>query len=188
VRQVPTTPGRRRTAGVLAGLGLLVLFALVTALFAMGDQRRAPQPQAEQPAVGEEPTTGPDEGDPTETEAPGFGPVGENGGGFTVTDAGLLRSGEEELAPQDVEVAADEPLRIAVDYRNAVEGVTVNAVWRVEGEPFLRMRAVLAGSTSRHVWGLPVPPDGWPAGTHRVLITTEEGLAAAVDFRVSDDA
>jgi hypothetical protein len=185
VRKVPTTPARRRTVAVLAGLGLLVVFALVTTLFAMGSQR-TPSPQAEQPAI-DQPTAGstPDGAAPG-TEAPGFGPDGEGSSGFTVTDAGLLRSGEEEFAQPGGEVDADEPLRLAVDYRNAVEGVTVNAVWRVDGERYLRLRAVLAGSSSRHVWGLPVPPDGWPVGAHRVLITTDDGLAAAVDFHVRE--
>ena len=190
-RRVPTTPARQRTAGILAGVGLLTLFALVTALFAMGDNRTAPPPQEEQPAVGDPaPERTPDGpgGRGDETEEPGFGPAGEDGGEFTIADAGLLRSGDDTLAPQGVEVDPTEPLRLAVDYRNAVEGVSVNAVWRVDGDPFLRLQAVLAASSSRHVWGLPVPPDGWPPGDHRVLITTEDGLAAAIDFTVSADA
>ena len=192
VRRVPTTPARQRTAGILAGVGLVTLFALVTALFAMGDdQRQSPAPQGEQPAV-EQPTSGattrPGRNGGAETEGPGFGPQEGDGGSFTVADAGLLRSGDDDLAPQGVEVDPTEPLRLAVDYRNAVEGVTVNAVWRVDGEPFLRLQAVLAASSSRHVWGLPVPPEGWPPGDHRVLITTEDGLAAAIDFTVSADA
>ena len=190
-RQVPTTPARRRTAGVLAGVGLLVLFALVTWLFAMGGPRQPPAPQAEQPAVGDpgdqaSPQTDP--GDDAETEAPPFGPGGGDNGGFTVADAGLLRSGGDDFAAPGAEVDPTEPLRLAVDYRNAVEGVPVSAVWRVDGEPFVRLRAVLAGTSSRHVWGLPVPPAGWPPGAHRVLITTEDGLAAAIHFRVSSDA
>lgn len=190
-RQVPTTPARKRTAGVLAGVGLLVLFALVTALFAMGSQRRTPAPQAEQPAMGDQDdqsTPQTDPGDDAETEPPSFGPDGGNNGGFSVAGAGLLRSGGDEFAAPGAEVDPNEPLRLAVDYRNAVEGVPVSAVWRVDGEPFLRLRAVLAGTSSRHVWGLPVPPEGWPPGAHRVLITTEDGLAAAIHFRVSSDA
>lgn len=190
-RQVPTTPARKRAAGVLAGVGILVAFGTVTALFAMGDQGRVPAPAGQQPAV-DAPTpggdTGSDAGGGTETQPPGFGPDTEDGGGFTIADAGLLRSGEDEFAPQGGDVAPDEPLRLAVDYRNAVEGVTINAVWRVDGKRYLRLSAVLSGSSSRHVWGLPVPPDGWPVGAHRVLITTEDGLAAAIDFHVRAQA
>lgn len=186
-RKVPTTPARQRTAGILAGLGLLTAFALVTVLFAMGGSPQ-PGPDPEQPAV-DAPTSAPEDTDAAApTDAPGFGPDDGGGEGFTVADAGLLRSGEDTFAPSDVEVDPDEPLRLAVDYRNAVEGVPVTAVWRVDGEQYLRLRAVLAGSSSRHVWGLPVPPGGWPPGAHRIMITTDEGLAAAIDFRVAADA
>ena len=185
VEPVPAT--RTRAAIVLAAAGIVTVVALVAVFAAAQDTQPAPDPITEQPAVGPDPqppATAPATPPPTEaaTDDP-FGPVGQRTG-FGVVNAGMLAPGETEIAPSGTTFGPQTPLRLAVDYENATDGVELVAVWRAGGEPYERLTTVVGGQASRHVWGLPVPPDGWPIGRHRITVTAQDGLVAAVDFRI----
>lgn len=188
--RVPTTPARRRAATVLAGAGIVTMIILGSAMLAS----REPDPAADV-AVSEEPVvTGSDAPEPTqpttrpdpERTADSFGPPVEDRKGFAVVAAGLLLSDSDELAPSGTTIGPQDQLRVAVDYTGASKGVELNAVWRVGDRVFERLQTVVSSRASRHVWGLPVPAEGWPPGRHRIVVTTEEGLAASIDFTIRE--
>ena len=183
---VPTTPGRRRAAGLLAGAGVVTASVLIGVLIVSGgDEDPGTAPDGEQPAVetSEEVSERPRDGGAQATDDP-FGPQTGERRGFAVTTAGLLLSGEETVAPSGTVVAPDEPLRIAVAYEKANRGVELKALWRIGDRVFQRLEALVTARSSRHVWGVPVPPDGWPVGAHRIVITADDNVAGAIDFRV----
>ena len=179
---VPTTPARRNAAAILAVAGVATAGALVAVLIASGDDPApAPEPQrSEQVAVGNGETEPPSE----ERSEKRFGPNRPNRKGFSVSTVGLLLAGSNEMAPSGTTIDPDEPLRIAVDYRNATKGVELDVVWRVDDTLFRRLSAVVSARDSRHVWGVPVPAKGWPKGSHRVVVTADDSVAGAIDFTV----
>lgn len=189
-RRVATTPARRQAATVLAGAGLVTLCVLVAVLIASGGsespQAQAPPVATEDPAVSTE-TEAPLRPEETETAPPQFGPPQQTQD-FTVVAAGLIIDDDEGIAPSGAVIAPDQLIRIAVEYRNATEGVELAAVWRIDGEEYQRLRAVVSGRSSRHVWGVPTPPEGWPPGRHRIVITADGSVVAAVDFNVQATA
>ena len=192
---VPMTPGRRTAAGVLVGAGVITLSILVGVLAAPSDEgEREVAEQTEQPAIAEPSEEATQEAGPgrgnnrDEDESEGFGPPGRGRRAFAIVSAGLLLSGDDELAPSGTRVDRDEPLRIAVDYQNAQRGVSLAAIWRVDDDEdaFQRLRAIVSSRGSRHVWGVFPPEGGWPLGTHRVVITADQAVVAAVDFAVGE--
>lgn len=176
-------PARPRTAGVLAVAGVVTLSVLVVLFVASAgdDEQPAIDQTEEQPSAGGEPE-GPGDGE-AESEPP-FGPDGQEREGFAVVDAGLLLSGEDEMTPSGTRIGRQETLRIAVDYENGSKGVQLDALWRVDEEVYQRLQAVVSAKASRHVWGVPVPEDGWPVGNHRIVITANDSVAGAIDFTV----
>ena len=180
---VPVTPGRRRTAGLLAGAGIVTASVLVAVLIASGGaDDEAPAP--DEPAVARsEDRTEPTDGGAEPTADP-FGPDAGERRGFAVTTAGLLLSGQDEVAPSGTVVGRREPLRIAVAYEKANRGVELRAVWRVRDRVFQRLETLVTARNSRHVWAVPVPQDGWPAGPHRIVITANDSVAGSIDFTV----
>lgn len=180
---LPTTPARRRAAGLLAGAGIVTACVLVAVVIGSGgDEDPTTPPATEQPVVN---------GDPTERARPSqratddpFGPPNGERPGFSVTSAGLLLSGTEEVAPSGITVDPQEPLRIAVAYEKANRGVQLRALWRVDDKVFRRLEALVSSRSSRHVWGVPVPEDGWPQGAHRIVITADDSVAGSIDFTV----
>ena len=183
--RVPVTPGRRRTAGLLAGAGVVTASVLVAVLIASGGQDDPDTPVLDdQPAVerSEDPTEPPDGG--AEQTADPFGPDAGERRGFAVTTAGLLLSGRDEVAPSGTVVGRREPLRIAVAYEKANRGVELRALWRVGDDVFQRLETLVTARNSRHVWAVPVPEDGWPAGEHRIVITADNNVAGSIDFTV----
>lgn len=186
---VPITPGGRRAAAVLAGAGVLTMVALGGVLLASREPATRPAVEtSDEPVVRgtdaselAEPTARPD---PERTEP--FGPPSQGREGFAVVGAGLLLSGETELAPSGAIIGPQDQLRVAVDYENATNGVELNAVWRVGDRVLERLHTVVSSRASRHVWGLPVPAGGWPVGRHRIVITSKEGLAASIDFTIRE--
>ena len=189
--QAPLTSGRKRVLAVLAGGGILTFAALVGVMLNMdndgdvalnNEASEDPAVTRTEPTDPPEPTTRPE---PEPTTDP-FGPPTKNRKGFAVVAAGLLLSGEEELAPSGTTIGPQDPLRVAVDYANGAKGAELNAVWRAGGRVIERLHTMGASRASRHVWGLPVPPEGWPLGRHRIVVTTEEGLAGAIDFTVRE--
>ncbi len=105
-------------------------------------------------------------------------------GGFVVTGAGLLPGGSPSPVPDGAVVSRDEPLPIAVDYRGATDGVVLTGDWRLDGRRFRRLRVLLTGRESRHVFGTTVPPGGWPEGRHRIALRTLGETATTVTFTV----
>jgi hypothetical protein len=185
-------PGRRRAGLALAGAGLVTFCVLVVVLIASGGQE-APTTGGEQPAVSTAPDAAGDEDPGEQRTAPAaqpdgteetFGPETPERDGFGVTAVGVVAPGTNELAASGERLGRRDPLRVAVDYDNATEGVTLEGIWRVDGEPHERFGAVVSGQSGRHVWGRPVPAEGWPPGHHRIVITADGAVVGAVDFRI----
>lgn len=175
-------PVRRGLIGVLVAGGLLTACVLVAVLVASGGED--PQPAVDPPATPATTQPSSPPRSPGEETEPPFGPDGGEPRGFTVVQAGLLLSGEDGMAPSATRIGPEEPLRVAVDYENGSKGVRLDALWRVNDEIYQRLHAVVSAKASRHVWGLPVPEDGWPPGRHRIVVTADDSVAAAIDFTV----
>ena len=178
--RVPTTPARKRTAGVLAGAGLVTVCVLVGWFVASSNDETDPRNRP-----GQQVSPSPD---PEVSPTPVTGPRADQRKEFAVLAAGLLLSGEDDIARKGIEIRPQAGIRIAVDYANATNGITLDALWRVEGEQYQRLTAVVSSKASRHVWGLPVPADGWPVGKHRIVLTADDSVAGAIDFTVRDTA
>lgn len=179
--RVPMSSARKTVAALLAGAGVLVTGVLL--MVVLSSNPSSDPPVANDPA--DEPAPQPSaSADPS--PSPGRSPFDPpaRGGGFEVTATGLLLPGGDELAPAGASLSPDDPIRIAVDYVNGSKGEELNAVWRVDDNVYERLRTVVSGRASRHVWGLPVPSDGWPTGRHRISVTTSEGLAGTIDFTI----
>ena len=182
---VPAPPGRRRTAGLLAGAGIVTASVLIAVLVASGGSDDPDAPPDDDPAVDrtEAPTEPAGNGGVQPTDDP-FGPAAGERRGFAVTTAGLLLSGEDEVAPSGTVVGRREPLRIAVAYEKANRGVELRALWRIGDRVFQRLETLVTARDSRHVWAVPVPENGWPPGAHRIVITADDNVAGAIDFTV----
>ena len=183
-RRVAASPAQKRTAGALAAAGILTVSLLVAVFVSADNQPETDVPTAQSgpPTTRPEPTTQPS----PRSEQPQQGPPGRAPRAFRVRSTGLLLAGEEEPTGTGAQIAPDELIRVAVDYEGATEGVELQAVWRVDEEVFDRLRAVVSSRASRHVWGVTPPPEGWPTGAHRIVLTAEDGVAGAIDFRVTD--
>ena len=174
--RIPTTPARKRTAGVLAGAGLATFCVLVVWFVASSGEDPTPSRPGEQ--ISPSPA-------PHQSPTPAVGPPNQRKQ-FEVLDAGLLLSGENDIARQGIEIAPDTGIRIAVDYANATNGIVLDALWRIDGERYQRLTAIVSSRSSRHVWGLPLPSQGWPVGQHRIVLTADDSVAGAIDFTVRD--
>jgi hypothetical protein len=177
---IPTTPARKRTAGVLAGAGLLTACVLVVWFVASGGDDTLPGDLG-QPDEQITPT-------PEVSPSPQAGPRPEDRKEFEVLSAGLLLSGEEDISRRGIEIRREDAIRVAVDYANATDGIRLDALWRVNGKPYQRLTTVVSSKASRHVWGLPLPADGWPIGSHRIVLTANDSVAGSIDFAVRDTA
>ena len=176
----PVTPARRRAQMALAVAGTVTACALVYVIVASGGVEELPLP-GDDPGVTTNETAAPE---PTQ---PPVGPQASARKSFAVTEVGLLLSGDEVMAPLGTVVEPGEPLRIAVGYENATKGIELKALWRVGDETFQRLDAIVSARRSRHVWGIPVPSDGWPGGDHRIVITADDTVEAALEFTVASE-
>jgi hypothetical protein len=175
----------------------IVFFIVPLAGFRLSDQPRetasppSPTPEPEEPA-----DPGPDPGpetDPEPAPEPADEPEGpdpadapgleDDEDTFRIVRTGVVTPGNDTPA-SGVNVDAQEPLRIVVEYLGAVEGVPLVARWTVDGEPFEELEVVLTSRQGSHGFSAPRPPDGWPEGTHQVLLVTDGAIVAAVDFSV----
>jgi hypothetical protein len=177
----------------------IVFFVVPLAGFRLSDQPQetasppspSPQVEPEEPAETEpeEPAeTEPEEPAETEPEPEGPDPADapgleEDEDAFRIVRTGVVTPGNDTPA-SGVNVDAQEPLRIVVEYLGAVEGVPLVARWTVDGEPFEEFEVVLTSRRGSHGFSAPRPPEGWPEGTHQVLLVTDGAIVAAVDFSV----
>lgn len=146
-----------------------------------GDAAPSPEPDAGDPD--------PTEPDPTEPDAaePGAAPLpvpAPDPGVFAVESAGLVGPASEPQQSGAV-LPPTEPLRLAVRYRGAPEGVTLTGRWTVDGAPFRELAVDLTVPATTHIFGAPAPPEGWPAGTHEVYLSADGSVVAVVTFTVA---
>lgn len=103
---------------------------------------------------------------------------------FAVESAGLVGPGAE---PQQsgADLAPGEPLRLAVRYRGAPQGIALTGRWTVDGAPFRELAVDLTVPATTHIFGAPTPPEGWPRGTHEVFLSAQGSVVAVVVFTVA---
>lgn len=186
------TSARPRFGLLLLALGVAVLVVVVILALQPSQEPRGDALQGgvgdtEEPA---DPGAG-EPGDATELAQPGPQETVEPGAAAPAADAfevlatGVLIGDEDEAAPSGATLASDEPIRLAVDYAGAEQGVTLSAEWTVEGELFRAMEVLLSRARGRHLFVAPVPDGGWPTGAHHVVFSTGGDVVGSADFTVS---
>jgi hypothetical protein len=103
---------------------------------------------------------------------------------FAIEAAGVVPTGADHPAPSGAALWPSDPIRLAVAYRGATAGMPLSAHWSVDGAPYLALGTTVSGQRSTHVFSTPVPPQGWPAGSHRVDILAGGSLVGVIDFTV----
>lgn len=176
----PVRPPRRRVWGVLAMLAIAGAIAIVASQGASLLPDNTPEEQesaAASPAADAAPTASLPPTAPTPT-----GPV-DPVSGLELVAAGLQI--DDALVTDNPAIDAFDPLRIQLDYRGIITPAVVQVVWAVDGQPFRELMVELSARRETHLFGAPVPDDGWPPGQHVLALSANASPLGEVDFVVA---
>jgi hypothetical protein len=100
--------------------------------------------------------------------------------------AGLLTVSALRLDGADPQaVATTAPVRLAFAYEGARVGTTLRAAWTVDGRLFRSLRIVLPSARGEPaLTTLPPAGAGWPAGEHRIVLTSGVTPVGETSFQV----
>lgn len=104
---------------------------------------------------------------------------------FTIVDAGVLPAGAGDVHPSGAVISPTEPLRVAVRYTGAAEGVDLVANADLPMGQASTLRVTLSSRRSSHVFLWVAPAEGWAPGRHQIQLLAAGELAGVVDVTVT---